>query len=118
MTKKEEKRLGRPIKPAAKGTRVSLGLKVRPEVKKKIDEAAQKSGRTQSQEAEALIEHALAPYFMLEAMRATLAEIEKGNIEAAFRKAGYVKVRTRYGDGWLPPGYPLPRSGFIEQEDK
>jgi predicted transcriptional regulator len=115
MTDKEAKRIGRPMKKAARGEkRASLGLKVRIEVKKRIDEAAKASGRTQSQEAEALIEQALAPYFMLEKMHATLNDIERGNIEAVFRKLGYIPLRTPHGTGWLPPGHPGLRSGFID----
>lgn len=45
-------RTGRPTKPASPGKRVSLGLKVTPEIKGLLDAAAHKSGRTQSQEAE------------------------------------------------------------------
>ena len=56
----EMKRIGRPTKAPVKGKRVSLGLKVTAEVKRHIDAAAKASGRTQSQEAEILIEKALA----------------------------------------------------------
>jgi hypothetical protein len=109
MTKKEAKpRVGRPSKVAASGTRVSLGLKVRAEVKQRIDAAAKASGRTQSQEAEALIEAALAPYAMLEAWRAAFADLERGNFEAAVRRLGYVPYSTSQGTIWLPPGHPEP----------
>ena len=48
--------MGRPTKePKAEG-RVSLGLRVTPEAKRKLDHAARKSGRSQSQEAEFRIE--------------------------------------------------------------
>jgi hypothetical protein len=50
------KRMGRPTKPAVEGTRVSLGLRVTAEVKNKLEEAAIKSGRSISQEAELRIE--------------------------------------------------------------
>jgi len=109
MTKKEAKRrIGRPLRAAASGTRVSLGLKVRAEVKQRIDEAAKASGRTQSQEAEALIERALAPYAMSETWRAALADLKRGNFEAACRRLGYVPISTPYGPIWLPPGHPEP----------
>jgi hypothetical protein len=52
----EGKKRGRPRKAPKPGTRVSLGLKVTPEIKNKLDENAQASGRTQSQEAEVRIE--------------------------------------------------------------
>jgi hypothetical protein len=52
----EGKKRGRPRKAPEPGTRVSLGLKVTPTIKNKLDEAAEASGRTQSQEAELRIE--------------------------------------------------------------
>ena len=52
----QTKRAGRPTKQAEPGTRVSLGLKVTPEMKRRLDEAAKQSGRTQSQEAEMRLE--------------------------------------------------------------
>jgi hypothetical protein len=53
---RKEKRLGRPVKAPTPGKRVSLGLKVTAEIKQRIDEEARKSGRTQSQQAELMIE--------------------------------------------------------------
>ena len=74
MTEKEKRRIGRPMKKSARGEkRASLGLKVRVAVKKQIDEAAKDSGRTQSQEAEALIERCLTYDVMLKAMNQTIA---------------------------------------------
>src|SRR5882762_5140915 len=51
-----EKRRGRRPQAAGPGERVSLGLKVTPEIKNKLDRAAKENGRTQSQEAELRIE--------------------------------------------------------------
>jgi hypothetical protein len=59
MTKAAKQRRGRPFKTPLPNQRVSLGLKVTAEVKQQIDAAARASGRTQSQEAELLIERAL-----------------------------------------------------------
>jgi TraY domain len=53
---KVSKRIGRPTKPPTEGERVSLGLRVTADVKRKLDEAAAKSGRSQSQEAELRLE--------------------------------------------------------------
>lgn len=53
---KGTKRTGRPAKTAQAGQRVSLGLKVTAEIKNRLDEAAGKNGRTQSQEAELRLE--------------------------------------------------------------
>jgi len=50
------KRIGRPLKPAEAGKRVSLGLKVTPQFKERLDAAALETGRTQSQEAEMRLE--------------------------------------------------------------
>src|SRR3954469_5227776 len=49
-------RPGRKARPANRGQRVSLGLKVTPTVKNLVDAAAKESGRTQSQESEARLE--------------------------------------------------------------
>lgn len=62
MTEKETKRTGRPLNQPEPGRRVSLGLKVTAEMKRRIDDAARRNGRTQSQEAEARLEQA----FMME----------------------------------------------------
>jgi hypothetical protein len=114
---KEAKRIGRPMKAPARGKRVSLGLKVTAEVKRHIDSAARASGRTQSQEAEILIERALQYDRMLGAMRTTLAQIEDGNIAAAMQRKGYTPQHTHRGTIWEPPGYRDDHSGFIPPED-
>jgi hypothetical protein len=54
----DSRRTGRPPKEAEPGTRVSLGLKVTAETKALIDKRARQSGRTQSQEAELLLDQA------------------------------------------------------------
>ena len=50
------KRIGRPTKAPKPGERVSLGLRVTADIKQKLDEAAARSGRSQSQEAELRLE--------------------------------------------------------------
>jgi hypothetical protein len=47
---------GRPRREPEPGERVSLGLRVTPDMKRRLDEAAAKSGRSQSQEAELRLE--------------------------------------------------------------
>jgi hypothetical protein len=108
---KEAKRIGRPLKPPAKGKRVSLGLKVTAEAKRHIDKAAQDSGRTQSQEAERLIESALLYAEMFKAMNTP----DKKLLASVFRKAGYTPRHTPYGDIWLPQGHPAAEKspGFM-----
>ena len=49
-------RIGRPTKTAKPGKRMSLGLKVTPQIKARLDNAARETGRTQSQEAELRLE--------------------------------------------------------------
>ena len=69
------KRIGRPIKPAQPGERPSLGLKVTAATKALIEALARASGRTQSQEAEFLIERCLQYDRTLMAMRITEREL-------------------------------------------
>lgn len=65
--KQVKRRIGRPRRDHPPGARVSLGLRVTTETKKRLDEAAEKSGRSQSQEAELRIEQS----FLLEDMLRT-----------------------------------------------
>ena len=62
MTKgtKRTKRMGRPTKAARPGERVSLGLRVTADIKSKLDNAATRSDRSQSQEAEFRLERTFA----------------------------------------------------------
>lgn len=53
----ERDRPGRKAQPANRGQRVSLGLKVTPVTKARLDATAKENGRTQSQEAEVRLEH-------------------------------------------------------------
>ena len=50
--KAPKKRIGRPTKPPEAGERVPLGLRVTPEMKKRLERAAIRKGRSLSQEAE------------------------------------------------------------------
>jgi hypothetical protein len=52
----QNRKIGRPIKPALPGTRVQLGLKVSARIKALLDQAATANARTQSQEAEFRLE--------------------------------------------------------------
>jgi ribosome assembly protein YihI (activator of Der GTPase) len=51
------KRVGRPIKEVEEGERAALSLRVRPMIKKKLEDAADLNGRSLSQEAEFRLEH-------------------------------------------------------------
>lgn len=56
---KKRKRIGRPTKPPKAGERVPLGLRVTPQMKKQLERAAIKNGRSLSQEAEFRLERSL-----------------------------------------------------------
>jgi hypothetical protein len=115
---KPAKRIGRPTKTPKGRVRVALGLKVTAETKRVIDQMAQASGRTQSQQAEFLIERALQFDRTLAAMGTTLADMQTGNIEATLFRLGYTPIRSpREGKVWklwAEPGFPgVERSGFV-----
>jgi hypothetical protein len=120
-------RRGRPFKAPKKGKRAPLSLLVRAEVKQLVDERAKASGRTQSQEAEAMIERCLTYDQTMAAIGTTLAEMEKGNVESFLWRRGFTPIRPSGKDGlplakegggywtvWAEPGYPgIERPGFI-----
>lgn len=58
-TIKKRKRIGRPTKKPKPGERVPLGLRVTPEMKKRLEKAAIKNGRSISQEAELRLDRSL-----------------------------------------------------------
>jgi hypothetical protein len=111
-----KKRIGRP---ATYRKRFALGLRVTENTKRDIEAAAKASGRTQSQEAERLIEQALVPYRVLEAMEATIKKIKTGGLDQAFREAGYTKTRAGPGgiEAWVRSDRLAERSGFIDPAD-
>lgn len=94
---KKRARMGRPTKPPSPGERVSLGLRVTADIKRKLDEAAEQSGRSQSQEAELRLERS----FELEHFEASIAEMInnlKEHIITSLVRAqgqGGSQVRTR-----------------------
>jgi hypothetical protein len=57
---KPKKRIGRPTKPPKEGERVPLGLRVTPLMKRRLEDAATKNGRSLSQEAEIRLEMSLS----------------------------------------------------------
>jgi hypothetical protein len=114
------KRIGRPLKPPSKGKRAPLSLLVRPDLKREIDKLATVNGRTQSAEAEALIERALAVEGTLKAMGTTLPQLRWKTAEAILRERGHLPKHTPHGDIWYPPGHPdAPQAaGFIAPEEE
>src|SRR5256885_15261009 len=53
------KRIGRPMKPPAPGARAPMSLLVRPQLKRRIEQLAERSGTTLAAEAERLLQTAL-----------------------------------------------------------
>src|ERR1700735_2801886 len=80
------KHIGRPFKPAIGAPGVALGLKVPGETKRMAETLARASGRSQSQQAEYLIERALQYDQIAKAMGTTLESFEQDSIEAALRR--------------------------------
>jgi len=111
------RRIGRPMKPPT-GKRAQLTVLVRADIKKAIDKAAQKSGRTQSQEAEHWFERLLTYEATLKRMQTNLAEMEKGGVESVLWRLGYspdrVMIDGKAWKRWREPGFPgAERSGFV-----
>ena len=112
------KRIGRPIKRAVGNERIALGLKVTAKTKRIIDQRARVSRRTQSQEAEYLIESALQFERTLKAMGSTMAAIEGQNVDAALFRRGYTPIRHLHEGKawklWAEPGFPgVERTAFV-----
>jgi predicted RNA-binding Zn ribbon-like protein len=95
----ENKRKGRPLKPAATGTRPGLGLRVSALTKAAIEARALITGRTQSQEAEWLIETALASEFA----------------RVSVDRASMIETQSRAAAAW--PVAPDRRSALIAALD-
>jgi predicted DNA-binding protein len=120
---KEAKRIGRPMKKPPRGQRVSLGLKVTAEIKRRLDSAARATGRTQSQEAERRIElsytyeRALGEY---QTALARLGQMKQGQTEKILRDLGWQRVADlRWGGHiWLPPGrLEVQKTGWVDPND-
>jgi hypothetical protein len=113
------KRIGRPLKPPSKGKRAPLSLLVRPDIKRDIDKLATANGRTQSAEAEALLERALAVESTLKWMGPTLPKLKQELTEAYLREQGYTWVYTPHGKAFYPRGHPAapPPSDFIPPKE-
>lgn len=134
MTKEATKRIGRPMKAPARGERVSLGLKVTADIKRRLDGAARASGRTQSQEAEHRIElsyqyeRALGDLEEarkklvddLKQLEKTFAAARQDSTERALKRSGWEKFLAPEfgGNVWLPPGrHDFPKSGWRAPDD-
>jgi hypothetical protein len=97
--------------------RLQLGIIVSRKTKETIEKLARDTGQSQGQVCEVLIEKAIYLDSLVAAMGRTMEAIRDGNIETAFRRAGYVPFNSSYGKIWVPASYPLThRSGFIPPE--
>jgi hypothetical protein len=116
-----KRRTGRPTKAPPRGARrIGLGLKVSAATKARLDRAAEKSGLSQSQEAERRIEasfHYESAFGGLTAAQAHIARITQSNAEQVLRSLGWQTVGDiRYGGPvWLPPGrLQVDPSGWVD----
>jgi TraY domain-containing protein len=107
---RQPRRTGRPTKPRTPGARVSLGLKVTDEIKHRLDTAAQSSGRTQSQEAEARLERSfrddkLLPQLLEIAYGQRLAGLLMALGRAMRDAGGHASIKTMNAftgaEGWF-----------------
>lgn len=69
-------KIGRPRKGCELGERMALGLRVTAEAKAKLEKAADESGRSQSQEAEARLERTFRDDEVLAELRAIRCMLE------------------------------------------
>jgi hypothetical protein len=117
------KRIGRPMKPPVRGRRTTITLMVSHELKRRIDGGARQSGRSQSQEAERLIQTAFNYERVLVEHQATLAKLgqmRQGNTEQILRELGWQQIfDLRWGGHiWLPPGrLEVQKTGWVDPND-
>jgi hypothetical protein len=99
---KQERRRGRKAQRAEPGVRVSLGLKVTPDIKNALDAAAKKNGRTQSQEAEARLERS----FYAESWERVIADINaRSEVDRLKRQVEGIRQQiARFENMDRPPG--------------
>jgi predicted DNA-binding protein len=105
----EKKKRGRPGREPQPGERVMLGCRVTPETKQRIDEVAQHTGRSQSQQIELLIEQALRdegrdPMLLASVYGRRLAGLLTALANAmwtAGTAAAYGERRTDYLADWM-----------------
>jgi len=117
----DRKRTGRPTKRAIPGTRVSLGLKVTPAIKDRLDQSAMASGRTQSQEAELRLERSFGREDLLPETLALAYGHEAGGLlfaagmvmtKVGVTAAHELSIRSRSGPrNWLDDPYSYDQAG-------
>jgi hypothetical protein len=123
MTKDTARGRGRPRK---HGERVPLGLRVTPDLKAKLDQAALASGRSQSQEAELRLEHTFnAAHAVFDALDLAYGRKLTGLLLAIARLAQITGTRGVFlsradiagGEDWLSDPYAYDQAvraiGFL-----
>ncbi len=113
------KRLGRPKRKPKPGERVPLGLRVTAETKQRLDDAAEQSGRSQSQEAELRLERSFERQDVAdEVLTATYGRELAGLLTVLGRTmkdtgvhAGFMASRTPEGaSNWLGNPYAFDQA--------
>jgi hypothetical protein len=116
-------RVGRPMRIAEEGERVMIGCRVSAEIKNRLDEAAQKSGRSQAQELELRLQQSFAADDMMNYMRQrdatvmrTFMETMKSFAEKTGATPAQIAAAEAQADLFLKEGvlYPPRRR---EEED-
>ncbi|OLB72047.1 MAG: hypothetical protein AUI16_21430 [Alphaproteobacteria bacterium 13_2_20CM_2_64_7] len=101
------KRIGRPMKPPAPGARAPMSLLVRPQLKRRIEQLAERSGTTLAAEAERLLQTALNYERVLgdhQTALARLGQMRQGLREQILREDGFQRVTGLSGSVWFEPG--------------
>jgi len=107
MTTTPSKRMGRPKKTPKAGQRVSLGLSVTAEIKKRLDAAADRANRSQSQEAERRLEWSFTEESRLGGPQLIeLVETIAKAMKSAGEMAGFMATHKVMSQGqWLAVPY-------------
>jgi hypothetical protein len=97
--------------------RIQLGLIVTQRMKTIIEQEAERTGRTQSQAAEAMLERLLAMEQQLRDMRRDLDSIDIENLLMAMRRRGFTPVHgTKFGRVWVEPSVRFEQHSGFEPE--
>jgi hypothetical protein len=121
------KRAGRPLGESRKGKRYQIGVRVSGQVKSALARRAKENGRSLSSEIEHMIERVAELDQWLEAMRTSLAELERTAPEGWLRRQGYTSIPYGWVEGgttktakvWFPPNFPIDKFfGFPTVEER
>ncbi len=96
----------------------SLGLRVTAEIKRKLDDAAERSGRSQSQEAELRIDQSFGwerIFGDMDKARADHDRMLADEFENALTKKGFQRITMSTGILWAEPGMDYRQFTIIPQ---